>query len=212
MLKKLFQFIWDLVEVLIIIYVIFVTTCILSKNRYGYTNLFGYTLVSVHQEDEAYIKDSKAGNLLVVKNDGNINKNQYVYYYYADVADPNNEKYVVRGAFVTDTIKSDGGELYSLKDKEDPKISKARVLGNYSNQYAVIGGVLEFLETRLGFLFCVLLPIMIVFVYQIYEFVVILNYDKADKIRKNEEEIDRQQEKIRLENMKKKEDNNIEIL
>lgn len=212
MLKKLFQFMWDLVEVLIIIYVIFVTTCILSKNRYGYTNLFGYTLVSVHQEDEAYIKDSKAGNLLVVKNDGNINKNQYVYYYYADVADPNNEKYVVRGAFVTDTIKSDGGELYSLKDKEDPKISKARVLGNYSNQYAVIGGVLEFLETRLGFLFCVLLPIMIVFVYQIYEFVVILNYDKADKIRKSEEEIDRQQEKIRLENMKKKEDDNIEIL
>ena len=203
---------WDLVEVLIIIYVIFVTTCILSKNRYGYTNIFGYTLVSVHQEDEAYIKDSKAGNLLVVKNDGNVNKNQYVYYYYADVSDPNNEKYVVRGAFVTDTIKSDGGELYSLKDKEDPKISKARVLGNYSNQYAVIGGVLEFLETRLGFLFCVLLPIMIVFVYQIYEFVVILNYDKADKIRKNEEEIDRQQEKIRLENMKKKEDNNIEIL
>ncbi len=212
MLKKLFQFMWDLVEVLIIIYVIFVTTCILSKNRYGYTNLFGYTLVSVHQEDEAYIKDSKAGNLLVVKNDGNVNKNQYVYYYYADVADPNNEKYVVRGAFVTDTIKGDGGELYSLKDKEDPKISKARVLGNYSNQYAVIGGVLEFLETRLGFLFCVLLPIMIVFVYQIYEFVVILNYDKADKIRKSEEEIDRQQEKIRLENMKKKEDDNIEIL
>jgi hypothetical protein len=212
MLKKLFQFMWDLVEVLIIIYVIFVTTCILSKNRYGYTNLFGYTLVSVHQEDEAYIKDSKAGNLLVVKNDGNVSKNQYVYYYYADVSDPNNEKYVVRGAFVTDTIKGDGGELYSLKDKEDPKISKARVLGNYSNQYAVIGGVLEFLETRLGFLFCVLLPIMIVFVYQIYEFVVILNYDKADKIRKNEEEIDRQQEKIRLENMKKKEDDNIEIL
>lgn len=212
MLKKLFQFMWDLVEVLIIIYVIFVTTCILSKNRYGYTNIFGYTLVSVHQEDEAYIKDSKAGNLLVVKNDGNVSKNQYVYYYYADVADPNNEKYVVRGAFVTDTIKSDGGELYSLKDKEDPKISKARVLGNYSNQYAVIGGVLEFLETRLGFLFCVLLPIMIVFVYQIYEFVVILNYDKADKIRKSEEEIDRQQEKIRLENMKKKEDDNIEIL
>ena len=203
---------WDLVEVLIIIYVIFVTTCILSKNRYGYTNIFGYTLVSVHQEDEAYIKDSKGGNLLVVKNDGNVNKNQYVYYYYADVSDPNNEKYVVRGAFVTDTIKGDGGELYSLKDKEDPKISKARVLGNYSNQYAVIGGVLEFLETRLGFLFCVLLPIMIVFVYQIYEFVVILNYDKADKIRKSEEEIDRQQEKIRLENMKKKEDDNIEIL
>ena len=203
---------WDLVEVLIIIYVIFVTTCILSKNRYGYTNIFGYTLVSVHQEDEAYIKDSKAGNLLVVKNDGNVNKNQYVYYYYADVSDPNNEKYVVRGAFVTDTIKGDGGELYSLKDKEDPKISKARVLGNYSNQYAVIGGVLEFLETRLGFLFCVLLPIMIVFVYQIYEFVVILNYDKADKIRKSEEEIDRQQEKIRLENMKKKDDDNIEIL
>lgn len=212
MLKKLFQFMWDLVEVLIIIYVIFVTTCILSKNRYGYTNIFGYTLVSVHQEDEAYIKDSKAGNLLVVKNDGNVNKNQYVYYYYADVSDPNNEKYVVRGAFVTDTIKGDGGELYSLKDKEDPKISKARVLGNYSNQYAVIGGVLEFLETRLGFLFCVLLPIMIVFVYQIYEFVVILNYDKADKIRKSEEEIDRQQEKIRLENMKKKDDDNIEIL
>ena len=180
--------------------------------NYMYIILFGYTLVSVHQEDEAYIKDSKAGNLLVVKNDGNVNKNQYVYYYYADVADPNNEKYVVRGAFVTDTIKGDGGELYSLKDKEDPKISKARVLGNYSNQYAVIGGVLEFLETRLGFLFCVLLPIMIVFVYQIYEFVVILNYDKADKIRKSEEEIDIQQEKIRLENMKKKEDDNIEIL
>ena len=82
-----------------------------------------------------------------------------------------------------------------LRNGEKVTIAHTRVLGKYSTTYANLGTVLDVLESRVGFLFLVLLPIMIVFIYQVYEFIMILRYEDVDKeerkkIREEEEEED----------------------
>ena len=44
-----------------------------------------------------------------------------------------------------------------------------------------MGKVLDVLESRFGFLFFVLLPIMIVFIYQVYQFIIVLKYDEVEE-------------------------------
>ena len=78
-------------------------------------------------------------------------------------------------------IKSDDySSLYTVDDNGPVSIVGTRVLGKYSNTYSRFGSVLSILESRIGFLFCVLLPIMIVFIYQVYEFVMIIRYERVD--------------------------------
>ena len=223
MIKRILGVLWDILEVIIIIYVIFVTACILFRNDYGYTQFGEYTLASLDKNDAKYIKNAKEGNLLVVKKSKDIEKGDYIYYYAAI-----NEHYVVRAGVVTSITKDDYNNLYNIDTNisgEKIKISvyHKRVLGKYSNQISNLGDILKFLETRVGFLIFVLLPIMLVFVYQIYVFVVLLNYEKKETIdklvnnrqeemdSKTEEKDDKKEEKD--EKVKKDDDDDgIEIL
>ena len=46
-MKKVFGWIWRVAEVLIIVYVIVITSFILSRNKYNYTQFGDYTLVNI---------------------------------------------------------------------------------------------------------------------------------------------------------------------
>ncbi|MBQ6477471.1 MAG: hypothetical protein IJI43_03460 [Bacilli bacterium] len=185
MIKRIFGVIWDILEILIIIYVIFITACILFRNDYGFTQFGDYTLASLGKNDAKYIKNTNNGDLLIVKKSKNIAVGDYIYYY--AVID---ESYVIRTGVVQGVTKDDYNSLYNIKTKisndKTVKISvnHKRVLGKAANNYAKLGDILKFLETRLGFLVFVLLPIMLVFVYQIYIFVVLLNYEKKETLNK----------------------------
>lgn len=184
MRKRILGVLWDILEVVIIMYVIFITACILFRNDYGFTQFGSYTLASLDKVDAKYIKNAKDGNLLVVKKTKDIEVGDYIYYY-ATV----DERYVIRSGVVTAINKDDYSALYNIDTNISGKeikisVKNTRVLGKYSNQMATLGDVLKFLETRLGFLVFVLLPIMLVFVYQIYIFVVLLNYEKKETIDK----------------------------
>ena len=184
MRKRILGVLWDILEVVIIMYVIFITACILFRNDYGFTQFGSYTLASLDKVDAKYIKNAKDGNLLVVKKTKDIEVGDYIYYY-ATV----DERYVIRSGVVTAINKDDYSALYNIDTNISGKeikisVKNTRVLGKYSNQMATLGDILKFLETRLGFLVFVLLPIMLVFVYQIYIFVVLLNYEKKETIDK----------------------------
>ena len=62
------------------------------------------------------------------------------------------------------------------------------MLGKYTSIYHGIGGILSILESKFGFLLLVLLPIMVVFIYQIYEFVLII---KENPVLEDENENDK---------------------
>ena len=176
-MKKVLRFLWSIVEVIVILYVILITSYVLCKNQYGYTQIGDYTFDSISLLDERNIEDVKKGDLLVVENSNDINKGDRIYYYATY-----NEMYVVRSDYVVEMEKDDYTALYTIqRNGEDLTVSSPRVLGKYANHYAKIGGILAVLESRVGFLFLVLLPIMIVFIYQVYEFITILRYEEVEK-------------------------------
>ena len=173
-MRKVLNWVWSFVEVVIIIYVILVTMFVLCKNKYGYTQFGDYSFANIDLIAEKNVKDTKKGDLLVVKNSNDIHKGDLIYYYAVL-----NDNYIVRSAVVTDVKEDDYSALYTVSlSNTTINVASSRVLGKYSTVYNNLGSVLSVLESRVGFLLLVLLPIMVVFIYQVYEYIIMLKYDE----------------------------------
>ena len=174
-MKKIFNFIWSVLEFVIIVYVILMTSILLSKNKYGFTQFGNTTLCTIDLVDERGIEGVKAGDLLIVKNSNDIKVKDVVYYYVVY-----NESYIVHSAPVTNIESDKYSSLYTLDDDGEITVANSRVLGKNHAIYHHLGKVLDVLESKLGFLFLVLLPILVIFIYQIYELIMIFRYEKVE--------------------------------
>ncbi len=179
-MKKFFHFVWSILEIIIIIYVIVMTSVLLSKNKYGFTQFWDYTICTIDLFDERGIDGVKAGDLLIVKNSNDINKGDVIYYYVVY-----NESYVVQNAPVTDVETDKYSSVYTIKSDDGAlKIASNRVLGKEIKVYHKFGKALDLLESKLGFLFLVLLPILVIFIYQVYDLIMIFRYEQVDEDEK----------------------------
>lgn len=174
-LSKLGSIVWGLIEVAIILYVVCITMCILCRNKYGYTQFDKYTLVTMQEETYKYVDKASEGDLLVVKSSKIIEEGDVIYYY-TNIAD----QYVVKSGVVADMTLGETTSLYVLDDELHTTVASTKLLGKYASFYPTWGMVLDILMSRFGFLFLVLLPIMVVFIYQIYEFIMVLKYEKIE--------------------------------
>ena len=187
MLKRILKWLWEFVEVLIIIYVIFITSCILCRNKLGYTQFSDMTFITVNDSNTKFIQGSKPGDLLIVRGQQTgLDKGDLIYYYITV-----DEKYVVRTGVIGSKTEDDYSALYVLNDEEKTSVASNRVIGKYVSTHPGKGRVLEVLESRFGFLFLVLLPILIVFIYQVYQLVIVARYevvedDEEEKPKKKE--------------------------
>ena len=174
-MKKVLHVIWNILEVLIIIYVIALTTVLLAKNKFGFTQLGDYVFTSIESNDVNNIIDTKQGDLLIVKNTSDINKGDVIYYYavYED-------KYIICSDVVKDLQEDDFSALYTIDDQYNTTVHSDKTIGKYVYKYHKLGKYFNFLQSRVGFLFFVLLPIMVVFIYQIYDFAIVVKYDNED--------------------------------
>ena len=174
-MRKVLNWVWSFVEVIIIIYVVLVTMFVLCKNKYGYTQFGDYSFANIDLIAEKNVKDTKKGDLLVVKNSNDIHKGDLIYYYAVL-----NDNYIVRSAVVADVKEDDYSALYTVSlSNTTINVASSRVLGKYSTVYNNLGSILSVLESRVGFLLLDLLPIMVVFIYQVYEFIIMLKYDET---------------------------------
>ena len=167
-MKKVLRFVWSVVEFVIILFVILMTSILLNKNKYGYTQFGKYTISSVDLVSERGIKNAKEGDLLIVKNSNDIKKGDVIYYYVVY-----NESYVIQSDAVMDVESDDFSSVYTIERGGVMTIASSRVLGKDAKVYPFFGSVLAVLESKLGFLFLVLLPVLIIFIYQVYELVMI---------------------------------------
>lgn len=204
--KKVFgsigRFLLYLFEFLIIIYVIVITTFLLFRNKYGYTEIGNTTFVPLQIDTAEYIKDGKEGNLLVVKKTSNLNEGDLIYYYTTE-----EERYIVKSDYIKSVFNGDGNKLYTLNDESGSTVVSNRVLGKYANQYAGFGTIFGLLTSKFGFLFLVLLPIMCIFIYQLYSLIMVLKYEKVElsSLDKELEEADKE-EKVEAKKEEKKEE------
>ena len=184
-MKSGLRLFFDILEVVIVLYVVFITSCILFKNRYAFTQFGDYTFIPVVNDNEKYIKDVNKGDLLIAKKVDKVSLSESIYFYTSE-----NRNYIVREGKVTRVPMGDGDTLYDITvemlDKSvDTTVSGSKIVGKKSTLLPLLGSVLTFLESRTGFLLCVLLPIVIVFLYQIYEFISVVRYER--RLGKEEE-------------------------
>ena len=108
-MKKVLRFLWSIVEIVVIAYVILITSFVLCKNKYGYTQFGDSTFDSISLVDEKNIEGTKKGDLLIVQNSNDINVGDRIYYYAAY-----GEVYVVRSDYVTNIESDDYTSLYTV--------------------------------------------------------------------------------------------------
>jgi hypothetical protein len=179
-MKKILQGFIGILEFIVIVYVIFVTSIILCRNKYGYTQYGNYTLVSADDYEIKQISNVKKGDLLIFQNSSYIETGELIYYYSVY-----NNNYVVKTGIVSD-VKNDGYSiLYSIDDNKD-SVAASRVLGNAISIKNNFGTVMNILVSKIGFLLLVLLPILLIFIYQVYEFVILVKYENVIDSKEDE--------------------------
>lgn len=198
-MKTFLKGLWGLVEIIIIIYVICMTAFLLCKNKYGFTEIGNMSFFTINENLAEYLPETKDNDLLLVKSSEEDIKVGDKIYYYATA----NKEYIIRSNYVREIVASeDGMSLYKLDDEDETTIAATRVIGKYSTIYHDIGGVLDVLQSRIGFLLLVILPILIIFMYQIYALIIVIKY--------GQDEVENKQEEVKKIDTKK--DNDIELL
>ena len=104
-----------------------------------------------------------------------------------------NEKYVIYKGKVTDKKGEASDTLYEFDNDSKLTVSSNKVLGEFDEEYNDLGGILLFLESRVGFLIFVILPILLLFIYEIYDLIITVKYDddsSSEVKKKKKEEIE----------------------
>ena len=166
-MKKVIKGIWNVVEVLIMIYVVIMTVFFLNKNRFGFTEIGKSVYVSVDRETAKELSGTKNFDLFIIKKDNNIDGKSKAYYYSSS-----KDNYVVKEGVVS----VDNNNAFHVNDT---LISSERVIGKKGMKIPLVGGFLRLIENKVGFIVFVFLPIFLVFIFRVYEFI---SYSKKEQI------------------------------
>ena len=163
-MKKVLKF---LIGILVFVYAIVavgLTVCLLNYNEYNITVLGKNTLIIV--KDNELEPDFKKGDLVVVKrnDDKDIEAGDKIFFYNGY----QNEVTVNLGDVVNNTKVTETESTFTIEG--NLKLSSRYIIGKAetSKVYGGMGTVLSVLESRWGFLFLIILPVLLMFIYLIY--------------------------------------------
>ena len=168
-MKKNLKIVWNIIQVFILVYVFLVTFLVININEYGYSEVGKSTYVPVTKNIKKYLGDYKKSDLLIIKNN-KINKDDEIYYYIFDEANYYISKAKVieinNGVYVTDN---------------NFNIDQDRIIGNEIIRIKYIGLFINFLLKEIGYFCFIILPMLILLIYNIYDFSVSMR--KLNNIR-----------------------------
>lgn len=163
-MKKVLKIILGILIVPYLVIVIFLTICLLNYNDYNITELGNKSLIIIN--DNELEPNYKKNDLIVVeKNDyANVKNGNMIFFY-----DNYRNKITVNYGKVIDAEKITDDE-YTFTVEGDHPISSEFFIGksDTSRVYSGLGGIINTLESRWGYLFVVVFPILVIFIYEIY--------------------------------------------
>ena len=120
--------------------------------------LLSYNKYNVAEFNNIYLFADKS-NLIIVNKEDNIKIGDDIYYY------GNN------GEVKIGKVNSIANDVYTLDNEY--VLDKDSVLGNknIAKSYAILGSIYSILTSKWGYLFIIIFPMIIAFVYEIYEIV-----------------------------------------
>lgn len=173
-MKKVGKILFGILEAIIILYVLIVTIGLLCKNKFGYTEINGKTLIIVDEDNITELTEFKEGDLVTIdKIKYNDVKEGDILYYY----DTLNASYIIKFGEVTSKEGDNRSAVYEINELA---ISSDRILGVYDKTYSGLGNLVSILYSRIGFLLIVILPIFLLFIYQVYKMIILLKYNDME--------------------------------
>ena len=169
-------------NVLVIIYVIiavFVTVCLLSYNQYKVTEFGKSSLIII--EDNNLEPEFNNGDLVIVNQKDRIKVGENAFFYNTY----SKEMEVTLGKIIAEEKISETEKTYTLEG--EMPISSEYIIGPAStaSKIPVVGGILGILESKWGFLFIIVFPSLLAF---IYELGVVISELVKSKIENNKED------------------------
>lgn len=176
-----------LIVVLILFSVVISISSITAKANNGVPDVFGYTPFSVQTDsmkptlvkgDYIFIEDCDPENLQV----GDV----ISYFTIIDGTRVINTHRIVEVNKENDLIqyRTQGDNKETNPEVDKLMVSPGDVIGKYNGtKIPVLGAVIDYLSTQLGFFLVILLPVLLFTVYQIYKLVAVIMYNqKVDVI------------------------------
>ncbi len=168
-MKKFLKILGGILFIPYILIVIVVTICLLNYNKYGVTELGSRTLIIV--KDEALNPTCQKGDLLIVekKENDTIKKEDSIFFYEQD---KESKTVIINLAKVLNTRKVTNKET-TFTIEGNYEYSSEYVIGTTKDTkiYHNLGSILNILESRWVFLLVIILPILFIFLYELYEFI-----------------------------------------
>ena len=163
-----------------------------SNNGVG--NLFGYMPFSI--QTQSMEPTIKAGDVVIGKEvDFNTLKEGDIITYWTTV----DEQKILNTHRITKVISNGKGSVPSFKTKGDNNqiedeytVAAADIVVKYNSKISGLGKAVDFLETQKGFFICIVLPLILFFLYQLYHFIkviVTVKQENAGLSKEDEEEL-----------------------
>lgn len=151
-------------NVFVIIYVIiavFVTVCLLSYNQYKVTEFGKSSLIII--EDNNLEPEFNNGDLVIINQKDRIKVGENAFFYNTY----SKEMEVTLGKIIAEEKISETEKTYTLEG--EMPISSEYIIGPAStaSKIPVVGGILGILESKWGFLFIIVFPSLLAFVYEL---------------------------------------------
>ncbi len=165
-MKKFFKILLGIIGFCYLAVIIVVTTLLLCYNKYSVTEIFDRSLIIMDEDLGSYQK----GDLVVVKHNQNdeVKVGNNVFFYEVTNGIPS-----INLGEVTDVLViSEDESTFTINNNHD--ISSESFIGKTATAttYSHLGTVLSVLESRIGFLILVVLPTLLLFLYEIYRVII----------------------------------------
>jgi len=149
-------------------FIILISTLLLNKNDYGVTQ-FGeksFILINGKISNDLY----KEGDLVIVESskieDYKVGEYIFTYRVGADRIPVVQVGKIGNVYPEEDAISFENGETYSSEF----------IAGTVVSKHEKIGGILSIIESKWGFLFIVLIPVFLIFIYEVYALIIEIKY------------------------------------
>lgn len=169
-MKKVLKVIIEVIMFIMFIFCVGMIALLMSTNKFGYTQISNKTLIPIDEINITELDIHNEGDLIIIDNVlyNKINQGDILYYY-----DTLNEEYIIKYGTVKEKEGDNRSSMYIFEEETAKKITSERIIGKLY-KVTKLGKLYKIMTSSLGFLCFVILPILMIFVYQVYKFVLLI--------------------------------------
>lgn len=194
-MKKALSIFANVLAWIVLIFALLITIMVFSSSKNnGVANLFGFMPMAV--ESDSMKPTFKEGDLIICKeiDDFSSIKENDVITFWTTIQGQR----VKNTHRIVEVLDEDGVVKYVTKGdnnpvQDDDVISQGAVIGKWTDvKLPLIGKLMDFLRTKTGFFICIVIPMAIFFLFELYKFIVtIIEAKRPEPVEVDEEEIKR---------------------